>query len=252
MKLSSLLRLAAALFITIVLSLATVSPALALDLNPQDYFQLTYNPVTFDKSSVSPGEVFHTTLKGRATCIKDLPLPFSEVSIKSQVIARPAAGGADLTLNAAYAIDINPLPKKSGEYYDINQSVTLQFPAGAPSGDYTVIGKLIEAKVTIKMLISYTQDVTGSFPQESVMGSIKCGVPSTMTATPATTSPAATAPMAALPSTSPPTGGSTYSPSSSALPIEKFPFTTVAIIALLVVVVVLLIIVIRLLQRRGG
>jgi hypothetical protein len=246
MKHHSLLPIIAALVVMVALSLAIAPPAFALDLNPADYFQVAYEPVTFDKTTVAPGEVFHATLKGRATCTQDLPLNITELKITSQVVARPASGGSDITLNSQYIIDIKPIPSKAGQYYDINQSVALQFPAGAAPGTYNIIGKITKAEITISVLISYTQDITGSFPPESAMGTVKCTVPSptTTTAVVLPTSPSPTAP-----ATTTPANGSTYLPNSKAPPVSSFPLTTIAIIALLVVVAILLVLVVVLLRR---
>jgi disulfide bond formation protein DsbB len=242
MKHHSFLPFLAALLIMIALSLAIAPPAFALDLNPADYFQVAYEPVTFDKTTVAPGDVFHATLKGRATCTQDLPLNISELKITSQVIARPASGGSEVTLNPQYIIDIKPLPSKAGQYYDINQTVALQFPAGTAPGTYTVIGKIAKAEITINVLISYTQDITGSFPPESNMGTVKCAVPSpTTTAVILPTFPSPTAPATTTPA------GAT-SPAATT-PTSSFPLTTIAIIALLVVVAILLVLVVVLLRR---
>jgi hypothetical protein len=227
---SSFLRVAAALSIVLTLSLTTASPALALDLNPTDYFQLTFDPVTFDKSNAAAGEVFHITIKGRAACFKDLPLPISEVSITSQVVARPAAGGPALVLNPQYIISIKPLPNKAGQTFDINQTVTLQFPAGAAPGNYSVIGQLTEAKVKVIIWI----DVTGSFPQEENMVAVKCIV----------RSPAST------PTTAPPPVAATQA--TPAAPVfGTTALLTITVIVLVIAVVVLLVVLLVVLRRRG-
>ncbi len=249
MKHRPFLRLAAALLIAVFLSLYIASPALALDLNPADYFQISYEPVSFDKSEVTAGEVFHAFLKGRAACFKDLPLPVTEAIITSQVVARPAAGGADLILNPEYVIDINPVPRQAGEFFDINQSVTLQFPAGAAPGSYGVIGKLSRAEVTIKVLISYTQDITGSFPKEQEMGAVKCVLrtPAPPAASPttiaATTQPAsAAAPVTnTVSSSTPPRTPYPQPPPEATNPLTLPVMVLCVAVAALVIVVVVLI-----------
>ena len=243
--LNSLLRTAAALLTLVTLPLAAAPPALALDLNPADYFKFNFEPTAFDKTSVSAGEVFHAVIKGSADCIQDLPLPITEISIKSQVVARPVSGGADLLLNPEYIIGIKPLPNKAGDTFVINQTVNLQFPAGAASGNYAIIARLTEAKVKVLVWL----DVTSSFPAETLMGAVRYAVPSTA---PATTPPAGTVtPVTAPAITIPP--ATTLNPSvSNAATTGSFPLTTIVIIGLIVVIVILLIIVIILLRGRGN
>jgi hypothetical protein len=268
MKHYSLLRVAAALLLVITLSLTIASPALAaLDLNPANYYQFNFNPTTFDKSEVAAGEVFHATITGSADCTKDLPLPISEIKITSQVVAQPAAGGAALILNPQYIIDINPLPRTAGGTFNINQTVTLQFPAGATPGSYNVVGQVTLAKVTIKVIFSYDMDVTSSFSQDQTLGTIKCIIPTTAT-TPAktaatsTTAPATAAttlprPMTTYPASSTTTAMPTIrldSPPTTNQTVQTTPVNTLLMIAVIVigVVVVAVVIVIVLVKRRRG
>ena len=241
--------------IAIFLSLTTASPALALDLNPADYFQFAFNPVSFDKSEVAVGEAFHVTITGSAACTQDLPLPISEITITSQVVARQAGGGADLILNPEYVISIKPLPNKAGEAFNINQTVSLRFPTGAAPGNYSVTGLLTEAKVTVKVVFSYTLDVTGSFPKEQTMGMVKCIVPSTATAPATTQTGIATAPPAitmptitatALPGINP--GGPPPQPQTAT---SFNTYLMIAVIVIGIIAIALAAIVILLLRRRG-
>jgi hypothetical protein len=250
MKIYSFLRVAMALAAVITLSLMIASPALALDLNPADYFQFTFNAVAFDKSEVAPGEVFHITVTGSAACTKDLPLPISEVSITSQVIARPAAGGTAPVLNPTYVIAIKPLPTKAGQTFDINQSVALQFPAGTAPGSYSVVGLLTAAKVKFIVWL----DVTGSFPAEQAMGTVKCVVPGATQTAAATTQPSTTAATPSITTTSPTkaTAAATTSPTTTLAPtiFEAASPLTFVVIGLFAVIIVLLVIIIVLLRRR--
>lgn len=194
-------RLAVALTLAGALSLMSLSPASAQDLS--ENFQLSYDPVTFDETEIQGSEVFHAIIAGRATCIKDLPVSASEATLTSQVIAEHVASGTKVTLNSSYTISIKPFPSKKGETVEISQAVPLQFPAQAESGDYNVIGKIIEAKVKIGFM---WVEVTGYLPQDQLMGSLKYVAPqptSTPTSTPA---PAPAPPPAPAPTpTSPPT-----------------------------------------------
>jgi hypothetical protein len=166
-------HLGMALTLAAVLCLISPSPASAQDL--AEYFQLGYDPVTFDKQEINGGEVFYVTITGRATCTQDLPLSASEASITSQVIAVHTASGTTVTLNSSYTVTIKPFPSKEGKTAEISQSVPLQFPAQAESGDYNVIGKIAEAKVKVGFLPAI--DVAGYLPQEQQMGMVKYTAP---------------------------------------------------------------------------
>jgi len=158
--------------LTLALSLCLMSPSLASaqDFNPKDYFQLSYDPVTLDKTEINGGEVFHATIAGRATCTKDLPMSVSEATIKSMVVAEHTISGVRVTLNSSYTVTIKPFPSKKDETAEISQAVPLQFPAQAESGDYNVIGKIVEAKVKVGII---PIPVTDYFSQDQQMGTVK-------------------------------------------------------------------------------
>jgi hypothetical protein len=163
---------AASLALALAFYLLIASPALAQ--SPSEYFNINYEPVTFDKSEVNAGEVFHAAIKGHAECGKTLPLPVSEATLTSQVIAENPANGTRLTLNTSYVISIKPFPYKKGETFEINQSIPLQFPDGTEPGEYRIIGKFTEVKAKILFL---WRDFTSNFPEEQEMGTVKCIVP---------------------------------------------------------------------------
>jgi len=106
-------RLAVALTLAVSLCLISTSLASAQDL--AEYFQLSYEPVTFDKGEINGSEVFHATIAGRATCTQDLPVSVSEASLTSQVVAVHTASDTTVTLNLSYTISIKPFPSKKGE-----------------------------------------------------------------------------------------------------------------------------------------
>jgi hypothetical protein len=178
-----------ALLLAALACLAAASPALALDLNPANYFQLTYDPITFDKTAVGPGGAFHTTITGRATCYKNIPIPVSRAEITSRVVARSPAG-ASYTLNSGFTIEINPFPTKQGDTYDIDVPLTMQFPPEATPGQYQVVWQLVKA--TARILITDT-DVTGSLPAEQAMGNITVAAASPPTPPATTPAPSPTA-----------------------------------------------------------
>ena len=183
-----LVRLVAAIVLAAVMWGACALPAAALDLDPEDYLTLEYDPITFDKSEISGGEVFQVTVSGRLTCWQDLPaiLPVREAEINSMVIARHEETAAEVTLNSGYNVKIKPFPHDAGEYIDISQSIPMQFPPQAASGNYTVIGSVVSAKV--KFILG-SMDVTEFLPGEHTMGTV------TYTAPPQESAPAAPVPI---------------------------------------------------------
>jgi len=146
--------------------LASPSPVLGQGLG--DYFQISYNPVSFSKDKIEGSEVFQATITGRATCIKDLPLSVNEAVITSRIVAKHEPNGTEFTLNR-YTIGIKPFPSKQGDTAEISESVPLAFPAGAKSGDYNIIGRLIKAEVSVGL---GKFDVTAYLPPEQLMGSV--------------------------------------------------------------------------------
>lgn len=221
----SIMRLFASLTLAALACLAVASPAAALDINPADYFQLTYQPITFDKSQVAAGEVFHATIRGRAVCSRNIPLPVSQATITSQVIARDA-GGDSYTLNPGFSININPFPDKAGETFDIDETINLQFPTSASPGQYDVIWQPIETRAKVSFIWT---DVSDYFPPEQPMGmvTVTSAPPSSITAT--ATSPA-----------TPPTPTTTPAP-GFVVPWWAFPLGVVVVIAVIVIVIVLLV-----------
>jgi len=161
-------HLGAALTLVAALCFMSASHASAQDI--AEYFQLSYDPVIFDESEISGSEVFHVTVAGRATCSEDLPVSADEASITSQVIAEHTISGVTVTLNSSYTVTIKPFPLKKDETAEISQTVPLQFPAQAESGDYNVIGKIIEAKVKVGII---WLPVTEFLPQEQPMCTVK-------------------------------------------------------------------------------
>ena len=162
------LQLLIALLVALLLSLAGSFPAAAQNL--EDYFQLSYEPVSLSKDEIHGSEVFQATIAGRATCSKDLFVSVTEASITSRVVAEHKTGGGRVTLNSSYVITIKPFPSKEGDIAEINQVVPLKFPAQAESGDYDIIGELIEAKV--KVGIGWLK-VTDYLPKKQHMSSVK-------------------------------------------------------------------------------
>jgi len=126
--------------------------------------------VSFSQNEIHGSEVFYATIHGSATCTKDLPVSVSEASITSRVVAEHTMNGTVVTLNSSYTVTIKPFPSKEGDTTEINQVVPLQFPARAESGDYSVIGELVEAKVKVAFVWG---EVTEYLPYSQLMGSLE-------------------------------------------------------------------------------
>jgi len=166
-----------------------ISPLNATAQSVEDYFQISYDSVSFNKSEINGSEVFYAAIRGRATCIKDFLLPISEVSITSRIVAEHAVSGARVALNSSYTVIIKPFPSKEGDTAEINQDVRLQFSDQAESGDYDIIGELIEAKVKAGVV---WLDATKYLPQTQLLGSLKYIAPEPTTSPTTTPVPPAT------------------------------------------------------------
>ena len=162
---------AGALLLGGILLAAFAHPAAAQELS--DYFQFTYDPVTFNKSEITGGEAFHANVAGRAVCTADLPMSPSEAKITSKVVAVHKTSGVTVTLNIGYTVTVEPFPSKKDETAEISQVVPLQFPAQAAPGEYNVLGRVVKAE--IKVLFAW-MDVTSFFPQEQAMGVVNYNV----------------------------------------------------------------------------
>jgi len=180
-----------ALTLILALSLWLISPLPAAAQSLGEYFQLSYEPVSFSKNEIHGSEAFSTTILGRATCTKDLPVPVSEASITRRVVAEHAVNVTSVTLNPSCTITIKPFPSKAGDTTEVNQDIPLKFPAQAESGDYNIIGQLIEAKV--KITIGWF-NVTEYLPQHQPMGSVEYTAPEPTPTSAATAAPTPTPP----------------------------------------------------------
>ena len=135
----------------------------------EDYFQISYEPVSYSKTEIHGDEVFYATIQGSATCTNDLPLPVSEARITIRVIAEHTESGNRVTLNSGYTTTIEPFPDRAGETIEISRVIPLQFPVHSESGDYRIIGEIEEAKVKA---IFFWIDIPGDISQDMPMGSL--------------------------------------------------------------------------------
>ena len=202
-----------ALLVSASLLVAGARPATAQGL--EDHFQISYDPVAFDKTEVYGDETFHATVHGSATCSQDLPAPVKEARIDGRVVAQHVASGALVTLNAGYTVTIEPFPDEEGESTEIEQVVPLQFPGQSEPGEYQVRGELVSAKVKV---FGLWVDVTEHLPQTEHMGSVSYwaeGPPPGATATPP---PAPTPTPATTPGTTAP--AQTPAPTVTTPPVQ--------------------------------
>ena len=169
-------HVAIALVLAISLVPIGTSPVAAQDIS--EYFEITYEPVKFvdaggnPKTEIHGNEVFYAEIQGSATCIKTLEFPYnlvSEAKITSQVVAEPQASGDSVTLNPGYTVTIKPFPVTKDDTVEINRDIPLQFPVGSQSGDYDVVGKLVEAKVNTPY---GWITITSMLPPSQPMGSV--------------------------------------------------------------------------------
>ena len=154
----------------IVVSLFFIDPNPTAAQSVEEYFQISYGPVSFSKDEINGNEPFYATINVEATCIKDLPISASRVRITGRVVGEHKLSDHVAILNANYTITINPFPSKEGYTIIINEVVSLQFTDQAQSGDYNVIGEFIEAEIEVGVV---RFSITEPLLQPQAMGSIK-------------------------------------------------------------------------------
>jgi len=159
-----------AVTLVLVLCLWVVNPLSVSAQSVEDYFNINYDPVSLSENEIQGRNVFYATVSGSAICTEDLPVSVDEAVITSRVVAVNTVSSSRVTLNESYTVKIKPFPSKQGESTEIKQVIPLQFPANAESGDYNIIGELIEAKVKVTLMDA---DVTRYLPQEQFMGLVK-------------------------------------------------------------------------------
>lgn len=157
----------AAVISTIPLLITGSRPAAAW--NPEDYFQISYEPVSYSKTEIHGDEVFYATIEGSATCTNDLPIPVSALRITARVIAEHTESGNKVTLNSSYTTTIEPFPDSAGETIEISRVIPLRFPPYSESGEYSITGEIESAQV--KTLFIWI-DAPGDISQDQPMGSL--------------------------------------------------------------------------------
>lgn len=178
----ALWKIAAFLTIALVLNMTTLYQVQAQGI--ADYFQLSYSIIGPSQTQVTGSQVFTVRVTGSAITKQNLPVAPSEARITGQIVAQNNSTGAEAILNPSYLVTITPFPSKVGDTYSIDQLINLQFPSDSPSGDYTVIGKLLEANVFVPILGG--MDVSSFLPRTQNIGPVSYSA-SAPAATPAPT-----------------------------------------------------------------
>ncbi len=142
-----------------------------LSKNADDYFQVSYEPIGFNPTEIHGREVFYMKIKGKAICIKNLPIAPREAVITFSVLAKHKLTKQQQILNSAYTVYEKSIPKKKGEVYEINKQIPLRFPNTSKSGEYMVAGKAIEAK--IKLPLVGWQNIIRYIPRSKDLGTVK-------------------------------------------------------------------------------
>ena len=155
--------LSAALVLALLLVPVSAPPAAAQDIS--EYFDITYEPISFSKTDIHGYETFYAELRGSATCKQDLPSPYDQIAglrLTFKVIAERESDGERI-LNSSYTVTVEPIPTKTTDPpAEINEDIPLKFPGGSQSGTYNVSGELIKAEVKIL----FWRDITEEIPVE--------------------------------------------------------------------------------------
>lgn len=167
-----------AITVIIVVSFFFIDPIPTAAQSIEEYFQISYGPVSFSKDEINGNEVFYATIGVEVTCIKDLPTSVSKVRVTGRVIGKHKLSDRVTILNSDYTTTINPVPSIEGYTTKINKVVPLQFPDQTQSGDYDVIGEFIKVEIDIGVL---RFSITEPLPQPQAMGSIKYISPNPIT-----------------------------------------------------------------------
>ncbi len=141
-----------ALFVIILLSLVTYlfkisAPSVAaLDLNPRNYFDITYN-TDLSKTRVQTGEIFSLSIEGTATCIKDLPVGIDRAELTLSISTYNNDSNVKLVLTDDFVISIEPFPDWKNDSYQFVQNIDLVFPRDSSDGNYDILGQLISVRI---------------------------------------------------------------------------------------------------------
>jgi len=163
----ALWKIAVFLIVALVLNMATIYQVQAQGIN--DYFQLSYSIIGPSQTTVTGSQIFTVRVTGSAITRQTLPIAPSSARITGEIVAQNTSTGYEAKLNPSYVVTISPFPSTQGATYSIDQTVNLQFPSGSPSGNYTIVGRLVEALVFVSIL---SMPVTSMLPQTQSIGAV--------------------------------------------------------------------------------
>ncbi len=119
---------------------------LALDLDPKNYFDVTYN-TRLSKTHIQTGETFNLIIEGTATCIKDLPIGIDRAELALRLNAYNKDSNTQIVLIDAFVISIDPFPDWENDSYQFQQSINLVLPPNSDGGNYDILGQLVSARI---------------------------------------------------------------------------------------------------------
>src|SRR3989304_5043231 len=68
--------------------------------SPIDYFQITYSPAVFSKTTITNGDAFDATIKSRGVAFINPPTPADAVRFSYRYTANNKSTGQELALNS--------------------------------------------------------------------------------------------------------------------------------------------------------
>ncbi len=113
-----------AIALIIAASLFFVDPIPTAAQSLEEYFQISYGPASFSTDEIHGSELFYATIDVEATCIKNLPILVSKVSITARVVGEHKLSGRVTILNSGYTETIRPFPTREGA---ISQRICQRF-----------------------------------------------------------------------------------------------------------------------------
>jgi len=124
----------------------TPGPAVALDLDPFEYYEVDYH-IAFSDAEVEPGEEFSITVGAHILCTKDMPFGADEATVVFSASARHADNGTEEMLLDEYEVIVTDVPDWQGDTFDLEESVDLAFPDGVDPGQYEVVAEVEHASL---------------------------------------------------------------------------------------------------------
>ncbi len=117
------------------------TPAVALNLDPFEYYDVDYH-IVFSDDEVEPGEQFSVTVGVEVRCTQDMPFGANEAVVVVSGEAHHTANGAGITLLDDFEVVVPDVPDWQGDSYSMEETVDLAFPADATEGTYDIVAVL--------------------------------------------------------------------------------------------------------------